>query len=64
VRSRAWSQLVTTGHFNSSVPIVLVGNKSDLQMDRQVTKEEGQRMAANMKAAFLETSARTNTVIE
>ncbi len=44
------------------IPIVLVGNKSDLHLDRQVSKEDGQKLAQAMKAAFLETSARNNQV--
>ena len=46
----------------SVIPVVLVGNKSDLHLDRQVTREDGQKLAQTMKAAFLETSARNNTV--
>ncbi len=45
-----------------SIPIVLVGNKSDLHLDRLVSKEDGQKLAQTMKAAFLETSARNNQV--
>ncbi|GAA5909696.1 hypothetical protein JCM6882_008467 [Rhodosporidiobolus microsporus] len=46
-----------TGRDN--VPIVLVGNKSDLAVQRQVTKEEGAALAASWGAAFTESSART-----
>lgn len=45
---------------NNNVPIVLVGNKSDLVNDREVSHEEGKRLAERMKAVFLETSAKTN----
>ena len=48
---------------SSSIPVALVGNKSDLHLDRQVSREDGQRLAQSMKAAFLETSARNNQVI-
>ncbi|BGP55549.1 hypothetical protein JCM8202_001653 [Rhodotorula sphaerocarpa] len=42
------------------VPMVLVGNKSDLAVQRQVTKEEGTALAANWGlTSFVETSART-----
>ncbi|GAA5910443.1 hypothetical protein JCM8208_004477 [Rhodotorula glutinis] len=44
-----------------SVPMVLVGNKSDLAVQRQVTREEGQALAQSWgKTVFLESSARTN----
>eukprot|EP00094_Tigriopus_californicus_P002570 TCALIF_02483-PA protein Name:"Similar to RHEB GTP-binding protein Rheb (Bos taurus)" AED:0.18 eAED:0.18 QI:0/0/0/1/1/1/4/0/154 len=45
---------------NNNVPIVLVGNKCDLHADRQVSSEEGRRLAAEIKAVFLETSAKNN----
>jgi len=44
----------------SAVPIVLVGNKSDLHNERRVTVEEGKELAKQMKAFFLETSAKEN----
>ncbi|QLG70359.1 hypothetical protein HG535_0A02980 [Zygotorulaspora mrakii] len=40
------------------VPIVVVGNKSDLEEERQVSYEEGANMAREMNAPFLETSAK------
>ncbi|GAA5857977.1 hypothetical protein JCM1840_000990 [Sporobolomyces johnsonii] len=44
-----------------SVPMVLVGNKSDLAVQRQVPREEGAALAASWgKTAFTESSARTN----
>ena len=42
------------------LPIVLVGNKSDLHNDRCVSVEEGKKLAREMKAVFLETSAKEN----
>lgn len=45
-----------------SVPIVLVGNKTDLHMERAISSEDGKRLADNWKAAFLETSAKQNEV--
>lgn len=45
-----------------SVPIVLVGNKTDLHMERMISSEEGRRLAEDWKAVFLETSAKQNSV--
>ncbi|XP_065337866.1 GTP-binding protein Rheb homolog [Cloeon dipterum] len=50
-----------TGKVN--VPIVLVGNKTDLHMERVISAEEGRRLADSWKAAFLETSAKQNEAV-
>lgn len=42
------------------VPLVIVGNKTDLHMERSVSSEEGKQLAQSWKAAFLETSAKQN----
>ncbi|XP_055046664.1 ras-related and estrogen-regulated growth inhibitor isoform X3 [Misgurnus anguillicaudatus] len=39
------------------VPLVLLGNKADLEHARQVSTEEGERLAADMACAFYECSA-------
>ena len=41
---------------------MLVGNKSDLHNDRSVSVEDGKGLAREMKAIFLETSAKENQV--
>jgi Ras-related protein Rap-1A/Ras-related protein Rap-1B len=45
-----------------SVPMVLVGNKCDLQDQRVITTEQGQQLSAKFgNCAFLESSAKTRT---
>lgn len=44
------------------VPVVLVGNKTDLYSERTVSAEEGRRLAESWNAQFLETSAKQNEV--
>lgn len=40
------------------LPIVLVGNKTDLNEERAVTYEAGQQLAKTMRATFVELSAK------
>lgn len=47
-----------TGKVN--VPIVLVGNKRDLQAERKISQEQGKKLADSWKAVFLEASAKNN----
>ncbi|KAI9579696.1 GTP-binding protein Rheb homolog [Glossina fuscipes] len=42
------------------VPVVLVGNKTDLHQERTVSTAEGRKLAESWRAAFLETSAKQN----
>jgi small GTP-binding protein len=41
------------------VPMILVGNKCDLEDERVVGKDQGQNLARNFNCAFLETSAKS-----
>ena len=41
-----------------NVPIVLVGNKCDLEVQRQVVVDEGRSLARRWGCAFMETSAK------
>lgn len=45
-------------------PIILVGNKSEDESERQVSKEEGEAQATLWKASFMETSAKDNTNVK
>ena len=42
---------------DKKITILLIGNKSDLEDQRQVTKEQGEEKANKLQIAFLETSA-------
>ncbi|KAJ1207620.1 GTP-binding protein Di-Ras2 [Bombina bombina] len=43
-----------------SIPIMLVGNKSDENQNRELESSEGEAMAKKWKCAFMETSAKMN----
>lgn len=48
-----------------TVPLVLVGNKSDLSDQRVIGQEQGQQLAARFgNCTFLESSAKTKTNVE
>lgn len=48
---------------NIKVPVVLVGNKNDLETERDVSQDEGRRLAESWKCPFLETSAKENVSV-
>ena len=48
------------GLCGSTIALVLVGNKSDLEEDRQVSIEEGKQFAEEFGMEFFETSAQEN----
>lgn len=48
----------------ASIPMVLIGNKSDLETERQVSTNEGQLLAQSWGIPFLETSARKRVNID
>jgi len=45
-------------------PIVLVGNKLDLERNREVPTASGEAQAVKWNARFLESSAKTNENVE
>ncbi|KIV87811.1 Ras-like protein [Exophiala sideris] len=45
-------------------PIILVGNKCDLEGERAVTKEEGAQLAREFGCSFIETSAKSRINVE
>ena len=46
------------------VPFMLIGNKLDLEDERQVDPMRGQELSAKYDCPFMETSAKTNTNVE
>ncbi|CAG8683967.1 2000_t:CDS:2 [Cetraspora pellucida] len=47
-----------------SVPMILVGNKSDRLNEREISKEEGMGMARRLKCDFIEASSRTGINVD
>ncbi|CAI5758792.1 unnamed protein product [Candida verbasci] len=45
---------------NDLVPMILIGNKYDLNYQRQISKEEGEELAKKFNCKFMETSVREN----
>lgn len=45
--------------FANNLPIIIVGNKSDLEGERQVSREEGEDFAKKINCNFYEVSAKT-----
>ena len=48
----------------TNVPMVLVGNKNDLEETRQVSRDQGQATARQFNCAFLETSAKMRNNVD
>lgn len=49
---------------SDTVPVLVVGNKSDLESERQVSYEEGLAFARSLNCPFLETSAKQRINVE
>lgn len=49
---------------SDNVPVLVVGNKSDLEIERQVSYEEGAEFARALNCPFLETSAKQRINVE
>jgi GTPase KRas protein len=45
-------------------PMVVVGNKCDLEGEREVTRQEGEQLAQSFGCKFIETSAKSRTNVE
>ncbi|XP_030635485.1 ras-related protein Rap-2a-like isoform X3 [Chanos chanos] len=46
------------------VPVILVGNKVDLDNEREVSSSEGQALAEEWGCPFMETSAKSKTMVD
>ena len=46
------------------IPLVIVGNKSDLEKQRLIYREEGEELASILKCPFFEISAKENINVE
>ena len=49
---------------STKVPMVLIGNKCDLETEREVSKDEGQELANKFGAPFFEASAKNRINVE
>uniref|UniRef100_A0A8C4RAI0 small monomeric GTPase n=1 Tax=Eptatretus burgeri TaxID=7764 RepID=A0A8C4RAI0_EPTBU len=59
-----FKQLIYQVRHSYDIPIVLVGNKTDLEGMRQVTREEGRVLAREFNCQFFETSAALRQYID
>lgn len=55
---------IETTKDSTEVPMILVGNKSDLEEDRVVTREQGIQLARSFNCAFMETSAKARINVD
>ena len=51
---------VLKGKHGAKCPILLVGNKQDLDNERKVTHDEAKKLADSWGVEYIETSAKTN----
>ena len=57
-----WATQIETNGSKTS-PVILVGNKCDLEEERQVTYDQGKKIADQLGFTFFETSAKANISI-
>ncbi|KAJ0016392.1 hypothetical protein NQD34_014683 [Periophthalmus magnuspinnatus] len=60
---RAWLTEIHE-YAQSDVVIMLLGNKADMNSDRTIRREEGERLAREYSVPFMETSAKTGVNVE
>lgn len=59
-----YRKLIQKVRASENIPLVLVGNKFDLQMQRKVSTEEGRTLARQFGCPFYETSAPLRTYVD
>ncbi|KAJ7419561.1 Ras-related protein Rab-17 [Willisornis vidua] len=59
-RAKLWLEDLEKKFLPDEIVIALVGNKTDLAAEREVTTEEGEEFARTKGLLFLETSAKSN----
>ncbi|NXU67501.1 RAB17 protein, partial [Horornis vulcanius] len=59
-RARLWLEELEKRFLPNEIVIALVGNKTDLAAEREVTTEEGEEFARTKGLLFMETSAKSN----
>ena len=62
--SKLRTQILRIKEDSQDIPIQLVGNKLDLEDERQVTTEQGRTLAQKFNCGFIEASAKTNTNVK
>ena len=62
--SKLRTQILRIKEDSQDIPIQLVGNKLDLEEERQVTTEQGRTLAQKFGCGFIEASAKTNTNVK
>jgi len=58
-----WDQILRVKD-EDAYPVVLLGNKCDLERDREVSTNEGKKFADSLKVPFYETSAKARINVE
>jgi Ras-related protein Rab-18 len=54
-----WKRIADQNKSGDTVPVIVVGNKTDLTDKRVIDREEGERWARELECLFIETSAMT-----
>ncbi|KRX71430.1 Ras-related protein Ral-A [Trichinella sp. T6] len=57
-------QILRVKNSDPNIPILLVGNKSDLNNERRISVDQAQQKAANWNVNYVETSAKTRSNVD